>query len=75
MLQGIRSLCDANQKEHRRLLACSRKIALFSNVFAPYFDIVNIFVQIKPDVLGWFWGMIRLVFKVAFASSEPTIQI
>ncbi|KAF2266654.1 hypothetical protein CC78DRAFT_531460 [Lojkania enalia] len=64
MLQDVRNICVSNQKEQQRLLACSRKIAHFSNVFAPYFDIVNIFVQIRPDLLGWFWGSIRLIFKV-----------
>ncbi|KAF2184456.1 hypothetical protein K469DRAFT_185232 [Zopfia rhizophila CBS 207.26] len=64
MIQDLRSLCASNQKEHQRLLSCSRKIALFSHTFAPYFDIINNFVRIRPDWLGWFWGSIRLVFKI-----------
>jgi hypothetical protein len=72
MLQELRAVCDANQKEHHRLLACSRKIALFSNKFAPYFDILNIFVQVKPEVLGSLWGLLRLIFKVVVAGLENT---
>ena len=64
MLDDIRALCAEDQKNHLRLLSCSRKLAAFSHAFAPYFDIINIFVQIKPEWLGWFWGSIRLVFKV-----------
>ncbi|ORY12258.1 hypothetical protein BCR34DRAFT_306723 [Clohesyomyces aquaticus] len=67
MLEDVRAMCAANQKEHHRLLTCSRKIALFSHAFAPYFDIINIYVQIRPDWLGWFWGSIRLVFKLGSA--------
>ena len=64
MLEDMRAVCAENKKHHERLLSCSRKMAAFSRAFAPYFDIINIFVQIKPEWLGWFWGSIRLVFKV-----------
>jgi hypothetical protein len=47
-----------------RLAACCRKIANFANSFAPYFDIINIFVQINPEWAGWFWGSLSLVFQV-----------
>ncbi|KAF2737363.1 hypothetical protein EJ04DRAFT_510470 [Polyplosphaeria fusca] len=64
MLQGVRTFCSsADQTEHQRLLACLKKIALFSNVFAPYFDIIDIFVQTKPDLSGWFWGTIFSAIK------------
>ncbi|KAF2093930.1 hypothetical protein NA57DRAFT_80935 [Rhizodiscina lignyota] len=62
MVADIRSL--STQYEQRSKLAlCCRKIATFSTVFAPYFDVVNIFVQIKPDWAGGIWGTIRLIFQ------------
>lgn len=64
MLADMHAQCTEDQRNHHRLLSCSRKIAAFSHAFAPYFDIINIFVQIKPQWLAWFWGSIRLVFKV-----------
>lgn len=49
---------------HSKLVACCRKIAVFANAFAPYFDVVGVFVQIKPEWAGWFWGSIRLILQV-----------
>lgn len=55
----------SEQYSHKsRLVACCRKIASFAEAFAPYFEVINIFVQIKPDWIGWFWGSIRLIFQV-----------
>lgn len=64
MLADMHAQCAQDQRNHHRLLSCSRKIAAFSHAFAPYFDIINIFVQIKPQWLAWFWGSVRLVFKM-----------
>ncbi|KAF2467048.1 uncharacterized protein BDR25DRAFT_267857 [Lindgomyces ingoldianus] len=63
MLEDMRSLCSS-QKEHQRLLNCSRKIGLFSHVFAAFFDTISIYAQPRPDWLCWFWGSIGLVFKL-----------
>lgn len=63
-IEDLHSMCAADQKEHQRLLACSKNIASFSRAFAPYFDIVSIMAPVRPDWLAWFWGLLRLVFKV-----------
>jgi hypothetical protein len=65
MLEQIQLSCS-NHKEKGRLLFCCKKVTAFSKAFAPYFEIIDIFVQVKPDWLAWFWGSIRLVFKVAY---------
>jgi hypothetical protein len=65
LLEELESLCSSNQKDQRRLLSCCAKFAAFSNSFAPYFDIVALFVRIKPEWLVCFWGSIKLVFQVA----------
>jgi hypothetical protein len=51
-------------KKSSKLLVCCQRLQRFSAAFEPYFDIVNIFVQVKPDWFGVFWGSIRLIFKV-----------
>ena len=63
MLQSLTDLCWTH-KETSRLGRCSAKIAKFSNAFAPYFDIINIFVQVKPEYMGIVWGSLRLIFQV-----------
>lgn len=64
LLKELESLCSSNQRDQRRLLSCCAKFAAFSNSFAPYFDIVALFVRIKPEWLVCFWGSIKLVFQV-----------
>lgn len=53
-----------NQKDHQRLLKCTEKIGSFSNAFAPFFDILGLLGDVRPHWLGWFWGLLQLVFKV-----------
>lgn len=58
----------SEQFAHKNKLAgYCRKIESFAKAFAPYFEVVNIFVQIKPDWMGWFWGSLRLIFQVTMA--------
>lgn len=64
LLEELESLCSSNQRDQRRLLSCCAKFAAFSNSFAPYFDIVALFVRIKPEWLVCFWGSIKLVFQL-----------
>lgn len=52
-------------------MACQKRIALFSRTFAPYFDLLSICAQVRPDWRGWFWGTVRLVFKVRL---NPLLQ-
>ena len=64
LLEELESLCSSNQKDERKLLSCCAKFAAFSNSFAPYFDIVALFVGIKSEWLVCFWGSVKLVFQV-----------
>ncbi|OCL01351.1 hypothetical protein AOQ84DRAFT_383830 [Glonium stellatum] len=64
LLEELESLCSSDQKDQRRPLSCYTKFARFSNGFAPYFDIIALFVQIKPEWLICFWGSIKLVFQL-----------
>ena len=42
---------------------------MFDHVFAPYFDILGTCVQVHPEWIGFFWGTVRLVFKVSALQS------
>jgi hypothetical protein len=48
----------------RRIVACSQKFSLFIRTFTPYFDVLSTCVKVQPEWIGWFWGTVRLVFKV-----------
>ncbi|PSN68713.1 hypothetical protein BS50DRAFT_490737 [Corynespora cassiicola Philippines] len=65
LIEGLRSLADVPSKDQRRVVACSRKFTLFARSFSPYFDVLKDLDQVRPDWLGWFWGMLQLVFKAA----------
>ena len=60
MLAAVKAECQLH-KQFSRLSSCTTKIAIFSDTFAPFFDVIGIFVQIKPEWLGIFWGSVRLV--------------
>ncbi|KAK4451278.1 hypothetical protein QBC34DRAFT_378602 [Podospora aff. communis PSN243] len=47
-----------------RLLECAERIALFSDVFAPFFDVVGVLVQVKAEWAAMFWGTWLFIFKI-----------
>ncbi|KAH7394217.1 hypothetical protein DE146DRAFT_122734 [Phaeosphaeria sp. MPI-PUGE-AT-0046c] len=53
-----------NYANRSKLVACCKKIEIFADAFAPYFDVIGIFVQIKPEWAGWFWGVFRLILQL-----------
>jgi hypothetical protein len=62
--------CVRQTEETSRLLVCCNKINDFSESFAPYFDMINVFIQAKPEWLSVFWGSIRLIFQVRASASQ-----
>ncbi|KAH7359977.1 hypothetical protein BKA66DRAFT_426346 [Pyrenochaeta sp. MPI-SDFR-AT-0127] len=62
----------SNSIKDPKLVLCSRKFAFFVRTFAPYFDVLNICVQVRPEWVGWFWGIVRLVLKTS--SDYPSVQ-
>jgi len=63
MLGELQRVC-VKHKERSRLLGCCQRIKCFSDALGPFFDIVGIFVSIKPEWLAGLWGSIRLVFQL-----------
>ena len=57
-----------------RLLECAERVASFSNAFAPFFDVVGVLVQAKPEWAAVFWGVLLFVFKVRHLPTYPTIH-
>jgi hypothetical protein len=61
-----------NYANRSKFVICCKKIAIFADAFAPYFEVIGVFVQIKPEWAGWFWGILRLILQVCtlFTSRE-----
>ncbi|OAL48734.1 hypothetical protein IQ07DRAFT_513277 [Pyrenochaeta sp. DS3sAY3a] len=65
LLNELRALSAGNgTAAGLRLVPCCQKLAIFVRNFAPYFDILSTCTQIRPEWIGWFWGTVRLVFKI-----------
>lgn len=67
MLREVSMECKKH-KDSSKLMKCCAKIASFSRMFEPYFEVVSIFVQVKPEYMGIIWGAIRFIFKVDYLS-------
>ncbi|KAF2018188.1 hypothetical protein BU24DRAFT_166726 [Aaosphaeria arxii CBS 175.79] len=63
MLVDVRTTIDAAGEHEMNSKTCTKHVARFAHAFKPYFDLVNLFTNVRPDWLGWFWGIIALVFR------------
>ena len=62
-LQKLDTFAKRGQKRrHTRFLSV---IGRFSDKVEPFFDVINIFVQSKPEYSAIVWGSLRLVLKLA----------
>jgi hypothetical protein len=71
MIASVRKASSYFAGNQRRLMAIAERITAFSDAFAPFFDVVNIYIQIKPEWAAVFWGTLWLIFKVIRTSSLP----
>ncbi|KAH7389505.1 hypothetical protein DE146DRAFT_165928 [Phaeosphaeria sp. MPI-PUGE-AT-0046c] len=65
LLDDLRGISNQSSTDDRIAIACSRKFTLFVRTFSPYFDILSICTKIRPEWIGCFWALIRLLFQVA----------
>jgi hypothetical protein len=70
LLEDLKTFCDRNVKDTRRLRVCLERLTVFAHTFAPFFELLSIYVALKPDWVGWYWGTVGLVFEVS-----PTIDM
>lgn len=64
MISAIQELANNHPIHRSRLTAACRKLDQFTKEIEPFFEIINIFVQIKPDYAGLVWGSMRIIFQV-----------
>ncbi|KAF1960373.1 hypothetical protein CC80DRAFT_292716 [Byssothecium circinans] len=63
LLDNLKTICNRNVKDTRRLQTCFQRTALFARVFAPFFDLLSIYGHVKGEWVGWYWGTLRIVFE------------
>ncbi len=64
MIADIQNTADNHPVHKSKLTIVVGKLNRFANRIQPYFDIVNIFVQAKPEYAALVWGSLRTIFQV-----------
>lgn len=64
MLEDIQIIAENHPVHSSKLTGVVRKIHQFAESLEPYFRIVEIFVQVRPDSMALIWGSLRFIFKV-----------
>ncbi|KAH5165808.1 hypothetical protein HBI73_034470 [Parastagonospora nodorum] len=64
LLDELRNSIVRDSTRDRRIAAPSRKLALFVQTFAPYFDVLGICTKVRPEWPGCFWGLVHLLYQV-----------
>ncbi|KAI8953936.1 hypothetical protein F4801DRAFT_587874 [Xylaria longipes] len=64
MIASVRKASSYFAGNQRGLMRIAQRITAFSDAFAPFFDVVNVYVQIKPEWAAVFWGTLWLIFKL-----------
>lgn len=70
MISELQSLAETHPVHKAKLTAFVRRLHAFTSKVEPYFEIINIFAQIKADVSSAVWGSLRVLFKVRFSSKK-----
>ncbi|KAL1797449.1 hypothetical protein ACET3X_004055 [Alternaria dauci] len=65
LLNELHRLSAGNGSADRRIVVSSQKFTLFIQTCAPYFDVLGTCVRLQPAWAGYFWGTVRLVFKMS----------
>ncbi|KAF4448088.1 nif-like protein [Fusarium austroafricanum] len=65
MLAALKTTLNKFPESRSKLVRCCQRIASFSDAFAPFFDVISVYVSVKPEWAAWFWGSIWLVFKTS----------
>jgi hypothetical protein len=64
MISEIQDLERSHPVNRSQLMTACRKIDGLARKLEPYFEVINIFVQIQPEYAGLVWGSLRMIFKV-----------
>ncbi|KAK1768102.1 hypothetical protein QBC33DRAFT_585007 [Phialemonium atrogriseum] len=65
MISSIEAIASGHPIHRNRLAVVSRKFQLLADHLQPYFDVVEIFVQVKPEYMALIWGSMKMIFKLS----------
>lgn len=75
LVSDLQLLAESHPVHKSRLVAFVRKLHYFVRRFEPYFEIVNIYVETKPDFSAAIWGSLRVLFKACLRASRERLGI
>jgi hypothetical protein len=64
LLEELRNAATRSSMCGSSLATCSRKLAIFVQTFAPYFNILGVCTQVREEWSGCFWGLVHLLYQV-----------
>jgi hypothetical protein len=65
MIEGFQVIAEMYLAQGPRLMACMEGFGGFAERVGPFFDIINIFTQIRPEYTSLLCSAIRLIFAVS----------
>lgn len=67
MLRHAKQAYDAHLIRNTRLDRFYEQLGDLATKLSPYFDMVGIYAQVKPEILCIVWGSLRFIFQVRYA--------
>ncbi|KAI4867277.1 hypothetical protein F4820DRAFT_468079 [Hypoxylon rubiginosum] len=65
VIVAIKAITEKHPVHRSRLTAACRKFQHLVSRLQPYFDVVEVFVQVKPEYMALIWGSLKMIFKLS----------
>ncbi|KAI0166880.1 hypothetical protein GGR52DRAFT_555997 [Hypoxylon sp. FL1284] len=65
VVAAIATIAEKHPVHQSRLTAACRKFQHLVSRLQPYFDVVETFVQVKPEYMAIIWGSLKMIFKLS----------
>ncbi|XXH00175.1 hypothetical protein Hte_006517 [Hypoxylon texense] len=62
---AIKAIAETHPVHRSRLTTACRKFQHLVSRLQPYFDVVEVFVQAKPEYMALIWGSLKMIFKLS----------
>lgn len=75
VIDAFQTITEKHPIHHSRLTNASRKFQHLVNRLQPYFDVIDTFIQAKPEYMALVWGSLKMIFKVSLRSTANNLVI
>lgn len=65
VIDAFQTITEKHPIHHSRLTNASRKFQHLVNRLQPYFDVIDTFIQAKPEYMALVWGSLKMIFKLS----------